>query len=87
MKTKPGHFIELPSDFNVEVQGRKKSFNMRPSGIYIEWDYSRARLHYAGEQAGESYTVFEIPADPAYIKKLSREFSKLAKKIEDEFSS
>jgi len=49
-------------------------------------DYSRARFHYAGEQAGESYTVFEIPAGPAYIKMLSREFSKLAKKIEGELS-
>lgn len=88
MKTKKGFFIKLPDDFQVSVPNRSVSqddhFLMAPSGLYITHNFSRAWIHYAGEQAGESHAVFEIPAEPSYLRKLSRELNKLAKVIDGE---
>jgi len=82
--TKPGHFIELPSDFEVEVPAADGRITIQPSGIYVTWSYHYAWLHYAGEQAGDSYAEFTLPADPKFLRKLSREITALAKKVEEE---
>ncbi|WP_386078003.1 hypothetical protein ACFIOZ_12270 [Vreelandella sp. F11] len=84
MKNQKGHFIPLPNDFSVLVIGREKKFNMNPSGIYITYDYATAIMHYAGNKAGDSYTSFEIPSDPKFLKKFAREITKFAKRLEEE---
>ena len=57
---------------------------MKPTGLYIAYNDSRIWLNYAGEDAGDSYATFEIPSDPAYLRKFAKEITKLAKQIEDE---
>jgi len=83
-KTRNSYFVKLPEGFQVEVLGKEELFEMEPSGIYMTWDYRRVWMHYAGEQAGESSVNFQIPSDPKYLRFLSKELVKLAKKIEDE---
>tara|TARA_B100000678_G_C18052463_1_gene439242 strand:+ start:235 stop:504 length:270 start_codon:yes stop_codon:yes gene_type:complete len=85
-KTQKGHYIELPEDFTVVVPGREKKFTMNPSGLYITYDHSSAWIHYAGEQAGESYAELEIPSDTKFLKKLARELNKFAKRLDEERS-
>lgn len=78
-----GHFIKLPEDYNVSTKDKEgDDFRMHATGIYVTWDHSRAWLQYAGEKAGESHAVIEIPSDPAYLRKFARELTALAKKIE-----
>lgn len=88
MRSKAGYFVELPNSFSVQVPNQSVPeddyFLMRPSGIYITYNHARAWLHYAGDQAGESHATFEIPSDPAYLRKLAKELTKLAKVIDEE---
>ena len=85
MKIKPGHFIALPDGFEVEVPAAADGrITIQPAGIYITWSYHDAWLHYAGEQAGDSYAEFTLPADPKFLRKFSREIATLAKKVEAE---
>lgn len=57
---------------------------MKPSGLYITHSFGRLRLHYAGEEAGESHAAFEIPSNPSYLRELAEELKRLAKQIESE---
>lgn len=88
MRKSKGYFIALPSGFQVLVPSKfvppEDQFTMNPSGLYVTHSVDRAELHYAGEQAGESHASFEIPSDPAYLRKLGKELAKLAKQIEAE---
>ncbi|OBU62818.1 hypothetical protein [Stenotrophomonas maltophilia] len=85
MNTKAGHFIKLPSNFEVEVPtAGDDRITIQPTGIYITWSFHDAWLHYAGDQADISYAEFILPADPKYLRKFSREIAELAKKIESE---
>lgn len=88
MRISKGFFIELPATFKVSVPSRPvpedDHFTMKPSGLYITHNVTRLWLHYAGEQAGESHAVFELPSEPVYLRKLARELTKFAKQIEIE---
>jgi hypothetical protein len=88
MKTQKGHFIPLPDNFSVTVPNSTlpddERFLMKPSGLYITHNSSNAWIHYAGEKAVDSQAVFEIPSDPSFLRTLSKELVKLAKKIETE---
>jgi hypothetical protein len=85
MKTQKGHFVELPAGFSVSVpKHTAEHFVMKPSGLYITHSFASAWIHYAGEGSEDSLVAFEIPSDPSYLRKLGREFNKLAKKIESE---
>ena len=86
MKTQKGLFIELPEDFTVEVPGKDERFNMDPSGLYITYGHSKAWINYAGDKAGDSYATMTIPSDPKFLRKLGREITKFAKRLEDERS-
>jgi hypothetical protein len=87
MKTQQGHFIKLPDGFSVSVPNRSvredDHFLMNPSGLYITYNYETAWIHYAGEEAGSSHAVFEIPSDPDFLQILARELNKFAKKIKE----
>jgi hypothetical protein len=88
MKKSKGYFIKLPEGFKVSVPSRlvpeDDHFEMTPSGLYITHNVGRLWVHYAGEQAGESQAVFELPSEPVYLRKLAKELTNLAKQIESE---
>jgi hypothetical protein len=81
-----GHFIDIPSGFQVTVPAStaKKRLPIQPTGLYITYDYSKAYIQYAGPDADKSYTCLEIPCDPAFLRKFAAELNKFADRIDNE---
>jgi len=83
LKFQKPHFVELPEDYEVEVMGYKKKVWINPTGIHMTYDRSSAYINYAGEEADKSYAKIQVPSDPKFLRKLSRQINKMAKEIEE----
>lgn len=82
-KTQQGHFISLPRNFKPQVIDRnRKHFQANVSGVYATWNHDTVWLQYSGEDAEKSMTVFELPADPDYIREFAEGMLELADKLE-----
>ncbi len=83
MKFQKPHFIELPEDYEVEAEGYKKKVWINPTGIHMTYDRSNVYINYADENADESYAKIQVPSEPKYLRKLSRQINKMAKEIDE----
>lgn len=83
MKFQKPFFVKLPDDFSVEVFSyNKEKILIEPSGIHMTYDRSNVYIQYAGEDADNSYARIEVPTDPKFLRKLSRQINKMAKEME-----
>ena len=49
----------------------------------MTYDRSNVYINYAGENADESYAKIQVPSEPKFLRKLSRQINKMAKEIEE----
>ncbi len=81
-KTQKGKFIKLPEDFTASVRNQKgRSIEIEASGVYVTWDYGTVWLNYAGEDAQESYTTFELPSDGDFLRAMATQLTELADEL------
>lgn len=55
--------IDFPYQVEVATNAGEPLKKITPSGIYITGDLQNSYIHYAGEDAGVSYTSFTLPTN------------------------
>jgi hypothetical protein len=80
MKSQKGKYVEINRSFSVTVSKNrgKPRFAWTPVAVYITHDHHEINMHYAGERAGDSSTVFTLPTDSDFLRRLSTAFLELA---------
>ena len=78
-------YVDISDGFTVSTPRHNLSgekFRWQPAGLYIILGHNVAEIHYAGDRAGESGIVFEIPSLPAFLREFARKMEEKADELE-----
>lgn len=83
-RTQKGKRVKLPAGFKANVAQRSPKYKLLEfDAVYMTWDHHVVYLAYAGDNAEESYTTFQLPLEPKTLRELAQQLLELADEHDD----